>query len=84
MVENKDSKLVRRTREKEIVFFIAVMLKMVVQTVSMSVIPVMVGQELCRSVFKIMTYSSYLLVIVSFVLYPYIFLILPDWLIQIS
>ena len=71
MIENKDSKLIRRTREKEIVFFIAVLLKMVVQTVSMSVIPVMVGQELCRNVFKIMTYSSYLLVIVSFVLNPY-------------
>ena len=66
-----NNKIVQRTKEKEIVFFIAVLLKMVVQTISMSVIPYMIGQEICRSVFKLMTYSSYLLVIISFLLNPY-------------
>lgn len=60
----------RKKRYKELVFFLAILIKMMVQSITMSVIPTMIGVDLCEKVFKLMTYSSYLLVIVSFLLDP--------------
>ena len=51
---------------REYIFLTAVVLKMVAQTISISVLPTMIGQDLIYRVFKVMTYSSYLLVVISF------------------
>ena len=51
---------------KEIIFTIAVILKMTVEILNLTVIPYMIGQDLCETAFKVMTYVSYLLVVVSF------------------
>lgn len=55
---------------REILFIIAVVLKMIVEVLSLTVIPYMAGQEFCGIVFKILTYTSYGLVVVSFLLTP--------------
>ncbi len=55
-------------QNNELVFLVAILLKMTAQTVSISVLPEMIGPEFCSLVFKLMTYSSYLLVMVSFLL----------------
>ena len=52
--------------KREILFLIAVILKMLAQTISISVIPFMIGEGISTYVFKFMTYSSYLLVLLSF------------------
>ena len=51
---------------REIIFTIAVTLKVVVEILGLTVVPYMLGQDFCTVVFKIMTYSSYLLVVISF------------------
>lgn len=48
---------------RECMFLIAIVLKMVAQTITISVIPTMIGQDLCAVFLKIVTYSSYLLII---------------------
>lgn len=60
----------RNINKKEAVFLCAVLIKMFVQSITMSVIPVMIGENICEYIFKILTYSSYLLVVVSFALDP--------------
>ena len=52
--------------KREILFLLAVMLKMLAQAISISVIPFMIGEGISTYVFKFMTYSSYLLVLLSF------------------
>ena len=61
----------RSLYKKEQLFFFAILAKMIVQSISMSVIPEMIGMDLCKYIFKIMTYSSYLIVVVSFLLDPF-------------
>ncbi len=56
--------------KRDFLYFIAIFLKFLAQAISMSVIPFMIGEELCQNVFKIMTYTSYLLVILSIVINP--------------
>lgn len=53
---------------REILFIIAIVLKMLVDVLNLTVIQYMVGLDFCSIVFKIMTYTSYLLVVVSFLL----------------
>lgn len=57
-----------RLTGREIVFIIAVILKMIVEILGLSVIQYMIGVDLCAVAFKIMTYTSYLLVVISFLL----------------
>ncbi len=45
-------------KNREMIFLVSVALKMIVQTISIAVIPTMVGTELSSAVFKVMTYSS--------------------------
>ena len=52
--------------KREMLFLTAVVLKMMAQTISISVIPFMIGEGISTYVFKFMTYSSYLLVLLSF------------------
>lgn len=68
--ENMDS-LRKKISKKESLLFLAVLLKMLVQSITMTVIPSMLGEDLCDKAFKLLTYSSYLMVIVSFTLDPY-------------
>ena len=49
-------------RKKEIIFLTAAFLKFLVQALNMSVIPTMIGAETCQKLFKVFTYTSYLLV----------------------
>ena len=51
---------------REILFIIAIVLKMIVEVLNLTVIQYMVGLDFCEIVFKIMTYTSYLLMVVSF------------------
>lgn len=51
--------------QKEAVYITAVFLKFAVQILTMSVIPNMIGESLCQKLFKLMTYSSYALVVCS-------------------
>ena len=53
---------------REIIFTIAVVLKMLVEILELTVIPHMLGLDFCDIVFKILTYTSYLLVVISFLL----------------
>ena len=53
---------------REILLTIAVCLKMVVEILGLSVVPYALGLDFCAVVFKIMTYTSYLLVVLSFLL----------------
>ena len=53
---------------REILFIIAIVLKMIVEGLELTVIPYMVGEDFCTLVFKVMTYTSYGLVVVSFLL----------------
>lgn len=55
---------------RELLFVIAVFLKMIVEILSLTVIPYMAGENFCEAVFKIMTYTSYGLVVISFLLTP--------------
>lgn len=55
---------------REIIFLIAAILKMIVEMMNLTVIPFMGSQAFYALLFKIMTYSSYLLVVVSFLLTP--------------
>lgn len=70
MLLNVECQRENRIKKKDILFLFAILLKLVVQSVSMSVIPEMIGQDLCKAVFKVMTYSSYLMAIVAFFLDP--------------
>ncbi len=51
---------------RECIFIIAILLKMMVETITISVIPFMVGTDICSIIFKFMTYTSYLLIIILF------------------
>ena len=53
---------------REIIFTIAVVLKMIVEILGLTVVQYALGLDLCAAVFKVMTYTSYLLVVVSFLL----------------
>ena len=53
---------------REIIFTIAVVLKMIVEILGHTVVPYILGLDFCAIVFKVMTYTSYLLVVVSFLL----------------
>lgn len=55
---------------REIIFIIAVFLKMVVDILGLTVIPYMMGSDFSALVFKVLTYTSYALVVVSFLLTP--------------
>lgn len=57
-----------RLTGREIVFIIAVVLKMIVEILGLTVIQYVIGVELCAVAFKIMTYTSYLLVVITFLL----------------
>lgn len=54
-----------RISKKEAVYITAVFLKFAVQILTMSVVPNMIGESLCQKLFKLMTYSSYALVVCS-------------------
>lgn len=67
MEENKKRKvLIFGLSDREILFLFAVILKMLAQAITISVIPFMIGTNISNYIFKVMTYSSYLLVILSF------------------
>ena len=53
---------------REIIFTIAVVLKMIVEILGLTVVQYARELDFCAVVFKIMTYTSYLLVVVSFLL----------------
>ena len=64
-----------RTEEmnsREVLYFTAVLFKMLAQTLTLSVIPFMIGTDVCTIAFKFMTYCSYILVIVSFLMEPFL------------
>ena len=55
---------------REILFIIAVVLKMIVEILGLTVIPFTIGAGICDVAFKVMTYTSYGVVVVSFLLTP--------------
>lgn len=56
---------------RESIYLIAVVLKMLTTLLGLTVIPFMIGEDLTTNIFKAMTYSSYILVVMSFFAYPY-------------
>ncbi len=55
---------------REVIFLIAVNLKMLVELTTFTVIPYMIGEDLISIVFKIFSYTSYLIAVLTLFLVP--------------